>query len=137
MKIIYQKDKIAFRSNIKNASFLSKKFLNTNFEIIKNQILGTKYDLSVVFVGKKFIESKNFKYRKVKKPTDILSFKITEKSGEIFICPYIAKIKSPKFFMKFEEYTLFLLIHGMLHLKGFEHGKKMEILENKYFLKFK
>jgi ssRNA-specific RNase YbeY (16S rRNA maturation enzyme) len=38
--------------------------------------------------------------------------------------------------MSLKAYTLFLFIHGCLHLKGIDHGEEMETLEDKFFAKF-
>jgi probable rRNA maturation factor len=105
--------------------------------LYKNKILGKKYDLSLVFVGEKKIKELNKKYRKINKPTDILSFPISKVSGEIFVCQKIAKIKAKEFGRKYNNFISFLLIHGMVHLLGFEHGKKMEKLEEKWRKFFK
>lgn len=104
---------------------------------IKNDILGKNYDLSVVFVGENKIKSLNKKYRKINKPTDILSFAISDKMGEIFICPKVAKVKAPEFNMIYKNYLILLVIHGMLHLKGLEHGSKMEEYELTHYNRYR
>lgn len=109
----------------------------TRIEKIKDEILGKDYELSLVFVSENKIKSLNKKYRKINKPTDVLSFSISENLGEIFICKKIAKAKAPKFDMTFANYLLFLVIHAILHLSGLNHGNKMEKLENLYNKKFK
>lgn len=98
-------------------------------EKIKNDILGKNYDLSVVFVSENKIRSLNKKYRKINKPTDVLSFSLSKNLGEILICKKIAqKKKNP---------VLFLVIHGMLHLKGLEHSDKMEAYERTYYNRYR
>lgn len=103
---------------------------------IKNSILGKPYELSFSFVSKNRIHELNKAYRSKDEPTDVLSFSLDDGSGEILICKDIANKKAKDFKKTKEEYLLFLLIHGMLHLKGFKHGEKMEKLEKKYFEKF-
>lgn len=105
-------------------------------EKLKDEILGKDYDLSFSFVYKNKIHELNKIYRSKDKPTDILSFPLDKKSGEILICKEIAKQKSKDFDMTPKNYLLFLTVHGMLHLKGFKHGEKMEKLEKKYYKKF-
>lgn len=114
-------------------------------EEIKNDILGKQYELSFAFISKNKIKSLNKKYRKKDEPTDILSFPLgnprassgQEDSGEILICREIAKIKAPKFAKNLEEYLLFLVIHGILHLKGLTHGVKMERYEQRYYSRYR
>ena len=97
--------------------------MEENFSIMKNDILGKDYSLSIACVDEKTSRKINKKYRKKNEPTDILSFAISEKMGEIFICKEIARKK--------KNSVPFLVIHGSLHLKGFEHGVKMEAYEQK------
>jgi probable rRNA maturation factor len=104
---------------------------------IKNDILGKLYELSFAFINKKRSQFLNKTYRKKDEPTDILSFPLEKNRGEILICKEIAKIKAPKFGMNFENYLLFLVIHGNLHLKGLEHGDKMNQYELKYHSRYR
>lgn len=93
-------------------------------EKIKEEILGKRYELSLVFINKKEIKFLNKKYRNKNEATDTLSFSLDKNLGEIFICKEIAeKKKNP---------ILFLVIHGCLHLKGLHHGVKMEAYEQKF-----
>jgi len=107
-----------------------------SFLAMKEKVLGKDYDLSLNFVSELKIHELNKKYRKIDKPTDILSFPIDKNVGEIFICKKIANRKAKDFGRTPENYLLFLFIHGLVHLKGFDHGDKMEKVEyqhRKYF----
>ncbi len=106
-------------------------------EEIKAEILGENYDLSFAFVNKKTIKEVNSKYRGKNEPTDVLSFTLSKTSGEILICKEIAKLKSKNFNMEPSEYLIFLVIHGMLHLKGFDHSAKMSAYELSYHSRFR
>ncbi len=103
---------------------------------IKNEIIGSDYDLTVIFIGRRRALTLNKKYRKKDYIPNILSFPLTNINGEIFICPEVAKTEAPDFNMTFENYLSFLLIHGLLHLKGLQHGVTMEKLEEKYIKLF-
>lgn len=107
------------------------------FVQIKNKILGKKYELDLVFVNENKIHALNKTYRKVDKPTDILSFPIDKSHGEIFICEKIAKKKSKDFEREYNNFIAFLFIHGNVHLLGYDHGNKMEIVETKFRKLFK
>lgn len=104
---------------------------------VKDEILGKRYELSFAFIDKKRSKFLNKTYRQKDEPTDILSFPLEKNKGEILICKEIAKIKAPKFGMNFQNYLLFLVIHGNLHLKGMEHGDKMERYELKYYSRYR
>jgi len=96
------------------------------FSRIKEHVLGPDYELSLVFVDSKKIQELNRQYRDKDKPTDVLSFPLTENSGEIFICLSVAKEKAKDFSRKPNDHVGFLFIHGLLHLKGLDHGSRMD-----------
>jgi len=93
---------------------------------IKEVVLGKKYDLSLIFIGSTRSKTLNKKYRGKDKPANILSFPLVEDEGEIFIDLREAGRTAKNFNRKYENFVGFLLIHGLLHLKGFAHGSKME-----------
>ncbi len=90
------------------------------FAKIKDAILGKDYCLSLVFIGQKKSKELNSKYRGKNRPTNVLSFPLDKKTGEIFITPKLAG-----------KEVGFLFIHGLLHLKGMRHSSTMERLETK------
>jgi probable rRNA maturation factor len=106
------------------------------FVSIKNKILGKKYDLGISFISTKKQKDINFKYRGINKSTNILSFPLSGTSGEILIDLVKAKKEAPLFSMSYTKFIKYLVIHGMLHLKGFEHSSKMKEQEEKYLKLF-
>ena len=102
------------------------------FLFLKDQILGKKYDLSLAFVGETNSKKANFASRGKNKSTNILSFPLDETSGEILICPTVAKKEYKKFDISYPNFLLYLFIHGCLHLKGLDHGDNMDRLEDKF-----
>ncbi len=105
------------------------------FRETTDQVLGKEYDLSLVFVGNVLSRRLNKSHRNIDKPTDILSFTLDKKAGEIFInIPYSMK-KCAKFDRTFNNYIRFIFIHGLFHLKGYEHGSRMESEEKKVRMK--
>lgn len=106
------------------------------FSLIKNDILGKNYSLSLAFITKEQIKKFNKIYRNKNKATNILSFLLSKTSGEILICPDIVKTETKKFNKNFDQLLGFLVIHGMLHLKGMEHSSRMKVAENKYDQKY-
>lgn len=124
-------------SELKDNKALPRPFKKLPFQEIKESILGKKYELSIVLVGKSKMKSLNKVYRGKNEATDVLSFEIDSNNGEIFINPEIAKKKAPEFSYTFEEYLLFLVIHASLHLKGLEHGDKMERYEFAHYNRYR
>ncbi|MEK7219055.1 MAG: rRNA maturation RNase YbeY [Patescibacteria group bacterium] len=110
--------------------------MKSDFSIIKNDILGKDYSLSIANVDKKKSRELNKKYRNIDKATNVLSFSLTKNSGELVLCPDIIKSETKKFGKTFEKLVGFLVIHGMLHLKGHEHSSTMDKLESKYDQKY-
>jgi probable rRNA maturation factor len=106
------------------------------FADIKKDILGKNYSLSLAFVGEKKSRIINKKYRKKDRPTNILSFPFDKNSGEIIMCPAVIKREAKNFERNFGQFLGFLVIHGMLHLKGLEHSSTMEKAEEKYDQKY-
>lgn len=107
------------------------------FVDIKNAILGEKYDLSIVFCGNGLSQRLNRTYRGKDKPTNVLSFPLSKKSGEIVIDLMKSKKEAPQFDEKFPNFVGFLFIHGLLHLKGLDHGSTMESKEQRFRKMFK
>ena len=106
------------------------------FTKLKNDILGKKYSLSIAYVTEKKSREINKKYRKKDKATNVLSFSLHENEGELVLCKMVIKREAKSSGKVFEEWLGFLVIHGMLHLKGFEHSSTMERLEKKYDKKY-
>jgi probable rRNA maturation factor len=98
---------------------------------LKRAALGENYELSLVFIGNRRSARLNMTYRQKPKPTNVLSFPISKKSGEIFINLGIAQKQAKKFNRTFPKFVGYLFIHGLFHLKGMEHGLRMESAEKK------
>jgi len=128
--------------NIYNWTVLKKHFPNISFskkdlqEVLFKKF--SKYDLNnidnvndikklnVVFVSPKDIKQLNKDFRKKDTVTDVLSFVLEQDPliGEIYICPeYVAKKYN------YEE-VLRVIVHGFLHLLGYEHTQHFSEISN-------
>ncbi|MBI3633987.1 MAG: rRNA maturation RNase YbeY [Candidatus Vogelbacteria bacterium] len=107
------------------------------FEQIKNAALGQGYELSLVFVDDKISKFINGKYRHKDHATNILSFPYSQTDGEILLNLDISSRESRETKQKLNNYLVYLFIHGLIHLKGFDHGSRMEEEEQKIRLIFK
>jgi len=93
--------------------------------------------VELIIVSQKKIKELNFKYRKIDKATDVLSFVIEKKPliGQVIIC-YTTAVKQARLSGKeTNEEILDLLIHGLVHLIGYDHKtleeeKRMKAIEN-------
>lgn len=99
------------------------------FERMKRDILGAKYELSLVFIGRTRAQALNMTYRQKDYYPNVLSFPLGAGEGEIYICPAVAKLQAKKFDMTVDGFMGFLFLHGLFHLKGLDHGDKMDALE--------
>ena len=125
-------------SNLKKQNYPTK----IPYKKIKEYVLGKKYDLSLVFIGDKLSQKLNYEFRGKDKPTNILTFPISEDMGEIFINLNLAKKEAKKNGHKIDDYIAFLFIHGLAHILGYDHqndreAEEMEKFEKKIRKKFK
>lgn len=102
-------------------------------EIMMFEASPEKAELSLVFCDDDFIQKLNKDYRGKNEPTDVLSFPMDEESfasevrmlGDVVVstetaCRQAETIKHEPFLE-----IVFLLIHGILHLHGYEHSNKI------------
>lgn len=102
--------------------------------------------MQINFVNSKEITYINRKYLKHNYSTDIITFNYSETKsgidGEIYISIDDAASNSKKFNVTFREELLRLIIHGFLHLIGYDDDNsknkaKMKRLENKLFNQYR
>ena len=137
-------------NNFKSSKFikLSKaEILNIVEEVLRTvEYKFTKnHQLNLSFVSSEEMKLLNKTYRNKDKPTNVLSFEMPknfpvgdEKTliGEIALCEEIIYEESKKYKKIFENRLKHMIIHGLLHLIGFDHvnkdeGNKMESVEKK------
>ena len=127
-------------------------FFNDSLEIINEAILNTikrKVLISVMITNDKKMIDLNFKWRNIKKTTNVLSFPLKSKLiydgylllGDIAISNNQVLLESKERKIEFNNHFNHLLLHGTLHLLGFDHETKkeelfMEKLEIKILKKF-
>lgn len=92
---------------------ISKKKLN----LIQSQIL------YLVFLNKKAAQKMNFQFRQRDYATDVLSFDPVdaESLGELVMCPEVLKKQAKEHDLTFNQELSYMIIHGVLHLLGYEH----------------
>ena len=85
-------------------------------------------DLSLTFVGKTRMQQLNRTYRQRDYATDVLAFPMQDALqsplafvGDVVICIPVALAQAPRFGNTADEEILRLLIHGTLHLLGYDH----------------
>lgn len=89
--------------------------------------------LTLLITNNSEIQKLNHRYRQTNKPTDVLSFYLTKNEqvknkylGDIVISCEKAKKQAKEKHCSIEIELLMLLIHGYLHLLGYDHMIKRE-----------
>lgn len=111
------------------------KFFETKIPKLKSKAL------TIVFVSPQKIQRLNKTYRKKNRPTDILSFEGTypEHFGDLVLCPQVIKKQAKEHALTFNLELAYMILHGILHLLGYEHegsakkAKAMFKLQDKIF----
>lgn len=106
------------------------------FVRIAKAVLGVKYDLAIVFIGARRSRNLNNKYRNKDKETNVLSFPLDKNSGEIYLNLNLIEKQVKNFDRKYTNLVAYLFIHGLLHLKGMDHGSTMEKKEEEFLSRF-
>lgn len=107
------------------------------FKRIAGEILGQKGQVVLVFATPKEARRLNKKYRNKDYVPNVLTFPLSARAGEIILCPQSVRKSMKEFGLSYTHMTLFLFIHGLLHLKGSSHSATMERLEERLFQKYR
>jgi len=105
-------------------------------------VSGTKkFEIAVVMADDAFVQDLNNRYRGKNKPTNVLSFPnddfpADQNLGDIILAFETVEREANEQQKTFRNHAAHLLIHGFLHLLGYDHicekdAKKMEKLEIK------
>ncbi|MDN5330984.1 MAG: putative rRNA maturation factor [Tepidanaerobacteraceae bacterium] len=98
----------------------------------------TKVEVSVALVDNAYIRELNKTYRGKYAPTDVLSFPIGEESlvdeneeierllGDIVVSLEKAEEQANDYGHSFEREVIYLIVHGTLHLLGYDHENEEE-----------
>lgn len=131
----------------KNFQKLANKLLKTALKLTKAKT--NKVSIDISFVDEEEIKNLNSEFRKIDKATDVLSFptltitpfeKIVVKDhledynyqtkhlhlGDIIICEDVAKRQAKDYGHSYERELFYLIVHGYLHLLGFDHIKEQD-----------
>src|SRR3989344_3434869 len=99
-------------------------------ELVLNKFKKKNFYIEINLVDDEIIQSLNKKWRGRDQATNVLSFSRSDNwpdnnyLGEVFLAPQYIEKKKENF-----EY---LLIHGLLHILGFDHVKKGDRIKMEY-----
>ena len=98
-------------------------------------------ELSITLTDDKTIHALNKKYRNIDRPTDVLSFAFRESDepeilnaeveilGDIIISLERAKVQAEEYGHSYLREIIFLEVHGLLHLLGYDHIEESDRIE--------
>jgi probable rRNA maturation factor len=108
-------------------------------KILRDELRGVRGEVCVTFVDDREIRRLNKKFRKLDRATDVLSFETGESGelGDVVISVDTARRNAKRFGVTIGDEIRRLVIHGVLHLLGYDHDKKkdkavMRKMEEKY-----
>lgn len=120
-------------------------------------LMGELYDaadceVSINLTDDEHIHELNKKYRGIDRPTDVLSFALRESDepeiifdadesqadvlGDIVVSVERARSQALEYGHSFRRELIFLIVHGMLHLLGYDHVEEADRLEMEAEQKF-
>jgi probable rRNA maturation factor len=85
--------------------------------------------ITLRIVGAREGRDLNRRFRRRDYATNVLSFKYDEMSGDIVLCHPVVVREAREQGKSVRAHYAHLVVHGVLHLRGFAHGKKMESRE--------
>jgi probable rRNA maturation factor len=101
--------------------------------VFKGETGKADFPLSVALVGEDKMRELNKKYLKKDYSTDVLSFQGQEdfkgvygSAGEVVICPSQVRKNAVETDSDFETELLRVLVHGILHILGYQHEESEE-----------
>ncbi|PJB02225.1 MAG: rRNA maturation RNase YbeY [Ignavibacteria bacterium CG_4_9_14_3_um_filter_36_18] len=119
--------------NISGAFPVNKARVHKVISILKNHYRVKITFLIINFVSSEQIKKINVQYLNHQYETDILTFNYsgsnTELDGEVFISPQEAAANAKRYKKEFDDEVKRLVIHGFLHLLGFDDKTRAEKLK--------
>jgi len=112
--------------------------------VLKSEGKPANTEVSISFVDNATIAELNERFRGIEGPTDVLSFECDGcgdgpdapedgvfELGDVIIAPDVAERQTAEFATTFEEEISLLLVHGLLHLGGYDHvvDEEAEVME--------
>lgn len=103
-------------------------------------------ELNVIFVDDAFLKALHHQYLNENSVTDVITFNLSEipgakTEGEIYISVERAVIQAQEFSVSTDQEIARLIVHGLLHLKGYDdctqaEQRKMRAMEDFYLKKY-
>ncbi|MFH2036423.1 MAG: rRNA maturation RNase YbeY [Candidatus Zixiibacteriota bacterium] len=108
---------------------IPRKRIEKMMQLIEEEEEPPESSINIIFVRDNRIKKLNKEFRKVNRPTDVLSFNIDSEPGvenvfgEIYISTDTAFRYAREDGINFQSMLIKLCCHGYLHLLGFDHER--------------
>ena len=116
-----------------------KVFSDLGIWVLDQMRVSTQSDLTIMFVDPDPIAELHMRWMNLEGPTDVMSFPMDELRppsddeepplgllGDIVLCPSVTAKQAADNGRTTEEEAEYLLVHGLLHLLGFDHAEPEE-----------
>ena len=115
---------------------IDKSFVRKVVKHTLKKMEAEKSEVNIIFVGLEEIHEINKTYRNVDRPTDVISFALEDTEdvtvyeervlGDIYICLDKVHEQAKEYGHTEIRERAFLIVHGLLHLLGYDHMIKEE-----------
>lgn len=115
---------------------IDKSFVRKVVKHTLKKMKAEKSEVNIIFVGLEEIHEINKAYRNVDRPTDVISFALEDTEdvtvyeervlGDIYICLDKVHEQAKEYGHTEIREMAFLIVHGLLHLLGYDHMIKEE-----------
>ena len=115
---------------------IDKSFVRKVVKHTLNKMEAEKSEVNIIYVGLEEIHEINKTYRNVDRPTDVISFALEDTEdvtvyeervlGDIYICLDKVHEQAKEYGHTEIREMAFLIVHGLLHLLGYDHMIKEE-----------
>lgn len=127
-----------------------RQFLEKHWKLIVKDLRLGSHELTMVFLNPGPAKNLNRQFRGKNYATDVLSFAPIEDFGggevqtlgELILCPQVLQRQSREHGLTYRQELLYMMIHGVLHLIGYDHEKsvaeekKMFQIQDRLFEKY-
>ena len=124
-------------------AYINKAFIYKVFKTVLHELVVRRIEISLVMANDTLLHELNKQYRNKDASTNVLAFAYQKESsyvGDIAIALQTILREARDFKINVRDYTAHMIIHGMLHVIGYDHQTEeeaivMELLEKKLLRK--
>lgn len=130
-------------NNKKWYDYIDKAFIYKVFKAVVHELDVQRIEISLIMADNVLLRKLNKQYRNKDTSTNVLAFVYQAGSGyigDIAIALQTVLYEASDFKINVRDYTAHMIIHGMLHIMGYDHqtikqAMTMELLEKKLLTK--